>query len=95
MSNKMAERQAAEEREKRKRGKIIVKTDIQVFCHWGWAAPVDCAGHDRWNLELRFLITSLVLSKEKIGFLEISSVQSNYAKAAYVAALLPSLSLPG
>lgn len=76
MSNKMAERQAAEEREK-EAGEIIVKTDIQIFCHWDWAAPADCAGHDRWNLELRFLITSLVLSKEKIGFLEISSVQNN------------------
>ena len=29
-------------------------------------------------------IASLVLPKEKIGFLDISSVQSDYTKAAYV-----------
>ena len=32
-------------------------------------------------------IASLVLFKEKIGFLDISSVQTDYTKAAYVATL--------
>ena len=32
-------------------------------------------------------IASLVLLKEKIGFLDISSVQSDYTKAVYVATL--------
>ena len=32
-------------------------------------------------------IASLVLLKEKIGFLDISSVQNDYTKAAYVATL--------
>lgn len=42
MSNKMAERQAAEEREK-EAGKIIVKTDIQIPCNRDCAAPhVPC-----------------------------------------------------
>lgn len=82
MSSKMAERQAAEEREKKKQGKIIVKTDTQILGNSDQAAPACFAGCDHWNLELNFLIASLVLSKKKIGFLEISSVQSNYAKAA-------------
>lgn len=59
-----------------------MKIDIQILSDSDWAAPVCCAGRDQWNLELNFLIASLVLSKEKIGFLEISSVLSNYAKAA-------------
>lgn len=82
MSDKMAGRQAAGERERKKQGKIIVNTDIQILGSSDRAAPVRCVGPDHWNLELDFLIASLVLSKEKIGFLEISSVQSNYAKAA-------------
>ena len=40
-------------------------------------------------------IASLVLLKEKIGFLDISSVQSDYTKAAYVATLFVRLSLSG
>lgn len=78
----MARRQAAGKREKKEEGKITMQTDIQILSNSEWAAPVCCAGCDHWNLELNFLIASLVLSKEKIGFLEISSVQSNYAKAA-------------
>jgi len=50
-------------------------------------------GHDHWNLELNFLLASLVLSKEKTGFLDISSVQSTFAKAAYVPAPFANLSL--
>lgn len=81
MSNKRAGRQAAEERKKGAR-KDNWETDLQILCGSGWAAPVCCAIRDHWNSELDFLIASLVLSKEKIGFLEISSVQSNYAEAA-------------
>lgn len=80
MSDKMAGRQAAEGG--KNQGKIIVKTDTQVLGGWDGAAPVCYAGCDGWNLELSFLIASLVLSEGKIGFLEISFVQSNYAKAA-------------
>lgn len=55
--------------------------------------PMCFVGHDHWNLELNFLLASLVLSKEKTGFLEISSVQSSFAKAAYVPAPFARLSL--
>lgn len=82
MSSKMAWKAGSRRKREKEAGKILVQTDTQILYNWDWAAPVCCAGHDRWNLELNFLITSLVLSREKIGFLEISSVQSNYAKAA-------------
>ena len=45
-----------------------------------------------WLLEKDY---SLVLLKEKIGFLDISSVQNDYTKAAYVATLFVRLSLSG
>lgn len=80
----MAGRQAAGERERE-------RAPRKDYCEHRYSGPRQlrqgCSrerwvGPDHWNLELDFLIASLVLSKGKIGFLEISSVQSNYAKAA-------------
>ena len=44
-------------------------------------------------LTLNFLLASLVLSKERSGFLEIPSVQSSFPKATYVPAPFASFSL--
>ena len=66
---------------------------IQFLGSSGWAGPMCSVGHDNWNLELNFLLAFLVLSKEETGFLEISSVQSSFAKAAYVPAPFARLSL--
>lgn len=76
MSSKVAERPALGRKREKEAGKITVKTILRSSVT-EIGLPPWTAGHDRWNLELSFLITSLVLSREKIGFLEISSMRSN------------------
>ena len=55
--------------------------------------PMCCSGCDHFNLELNFLFAFIDLSKKKTGFLEIPSVQSSSAKAAYISATVASLPL--
>ena len=43
---------------------------------------------NHWNVNLNFLLASLFLFKEKIGFLEMSSVRSSSAKVALIYQLL-------
>ena len=61
-------RQLKKEQEARKDN---LRQQIQMLGNSDWVVLVCCACRDRWNLELSFLIASLVSSKEKIGFLEI------------------------
>ena len=59
-----------------KQGKTSVERGSWVLGLLDGAAPARGVGRDHWNLELGFSIASLVLSKEKIGFLESSPVQA-------------------
>ena len=67
--------------------------EIQILSSSDWATFCAMPVCDHWNLEPNIFLASLLLSKVKTGFLQISSMQSSFAKAAYVAALFASLSL--